>query len=64
MRTCLVPGRAVRRPLRPLQAEQVVAVHGPAVLHVKAPAGEGPALGDDHALDALLGHLELRRDGV
>ena len=50
--------------LEPLEAEEVVAVGRAALMEVEAPAGVGAALGDDHALGATLGYLDLRRDGV
>ena len=46
------------------QAEEVVAVDGPAVLEIQAPAAEGAALGDDHPFGAAVGHDDLRRHGV
>ena len=66
MRTWCVPAGigASASIVEALQAEQVVAVPRPAVLRVEAPAGEGAALGDDHALGARLGHVHLGRHGV
>ena len=47
-----------------LQAAPVVAVLELAVLGVQAPAADVRALGDDHALGALLRHHDLGGDGV
>ena len=44
------------------QSGQVVAVGGLAVEEVEAPAGEGPTLGDDHALQTGGGRDDLGRD--
>src|SRR5215470_6575 len=46
------PDRLPARHLHTLQAEQVVAVHRPAVLEVQAPAAERAALRDDHPFSA------------
>src|SRR3954471_16177657 len=56
--------RGVGLDLEALQAEQVVAVGWTPILRVQAPAGEGAALGDDHAFGARLGHDDFRRDGA
>ena len=68
-RTPSAPGASLRDrrvglDLEALQAEQVVAVGRTPVFRVQAPAGEGAALRDDHALGARLGHHDLRRDRV
>ena len=54
--------RGVALDLEALQAEQVVAVGRAPGFRVQAPAGEGAALGDDHALGARLRHDDFRRD--
>src|SRR4029079_2190343 len=51
--------RGVGLDLEALQAEQVVAVLRTSILRVQAPAPEGPALGEDHAIGACLGHGDL-----
>ena len=56
--------RGIAFDLEALEAEQVVAVRRAPIFGVEAPAGEGAALGDDHAVGAALGHLDFRRDGV
>ena len=69
-RTPSAPGArrraAARSPstLNRCEAEEVVAVGRPALVEVEAPAAEGAALGDDHALAAALGHHDLRRHRV
>ena len=55
---------AVAVDVEALDAEEVVAVARLAVLQVEAPAADAAALGDDHALRAAVGHLDLRGDGV
>ena len=63
MRTWCAPGGIARVALdvEVLEAEQVVGVLRPAVLDVQAPAGEGAALGDDHALGAAVRDRRPRR---
>ena len=51
--------RAVRLDVEVIDAEQVVAVLELAALRVEAPAADVASLGDDHALGARLGHLNL-----
>jgi hypothetical protein len=61
----LMPPRwelAVGLDVEALDAEQVVAVLGHAVMGVEAPAADAAALGDDHPLGAGLGDYHLGGD--
>src|SRR4029079_2780173 len=55
---------AVAVDVEPLDAEEVVAIPGPALLHVQAPAADAADLGDDPALRATRGHVDLSRHRV
>src|SRR6185436_15465075 len=47
-----------------VQAVEVVAILRATVLHVQAPSADAATDGDDHAFGSLVGHHNLRGDGV
>ena len=56
--------RLLALPLHALQLDQVPGEDRPALQQVEAVAGEAAAVGDQHALGAALGNVDLGRDRV
>ena len=51
-------------PADPLQVQQVPEKHRLAIQQIHAVSAEPPAVSNDHAVSAALGHVDVRRDRV